>query len=127
MAREPHSEQAPDSAREGARVAFFEAKNYPKAVLFYKHLVMYSKKSEERLASQRQISACYFDHLTDYPMAVVEISRLVAMLQDPKEIADYKMSLARAYYYQNNFSQAENEVDEFLRRKDPTRSNALKC
>ena len=36
------------------------------------------------------------------------------MLSDPREKIEYKMKLARAYYYQNNFAQAENEADEFL-------------
>ena len=41
------------------------------------------------------------------------------MLDDSKDRAFYKMSLARAYYYQNDFAQAENEADEFLRRDIP--------
>jgi tetratricopeptide (TPR) repeat protein len=36
------------------------------------------------------------------------------MLSNSSEKTDYKIKLARAYYYQNNFIQAENEVDEFL-------------
>ena len=39
------------------------------------------------------------------------------MLGSTSEKTEYKMKLARAYYYQNNFSQAENEVDEFLTKE----------
>lgn len=115
--RNPQSDIAQQAAREGARIAFFELKNYERSIEFYQHLVMYSTDPNERISAQKQIAASYFDHMSDYPKAVVEINRLLPMLQDPKEIAEYKMSIARAYYYQNNFSQAENEADEFLRKE----------
>lgn len=119
LIRDPSGDLAIEAAREAARVSFFDIKDFRKAAIFYKHLVLYSKDYKERLQSQKQIADIYFDQLNDYPKAVVELNRLVAMLEDPKEKAFYKMSLARAYYYQNDFAQAENEADEFLRREIP--------
>jgi tetratricopeptide (TPR) repeat protein len=117
LLRKPDSAIALTAAREGAKAAFFEAKNFERAVYFYKYLIVYSPDAAERLLDQKQIATAYFDHLADYPKAVIELNRLLTMLTDSKERGEYKMSLARAYYYQNNFTQAENETEEFLRMK----------
>ncbi len=117
--RSPNSENAIKAAREAARISFFEIKDFEKAAKFYQQIVLSSKSSEERLLAQKQIASIYFDHLTDYPRAVIEINKLIIMLTDTKERTEFKMKLARAYYYQNNFTQAENEVDEFLKSNPP--------
>jgi tetratricopeptide (TPR) repeat protein len=109
-----------EAAREAARVSFYETKDFLKAIHFYQQLVLSSPDSAERLQAQKQIVSICFDHLTDYQKAVIEINKLIVMIPDPKEKAEYKMKLARAYYYQNNFTQAKNETDEFLRTSPPS-------
>ncbi len=117
--RSPQSELGIEAAREAARISFFDLKDFPKAAIHYQQIVLSSKNSEERLGAQKQIVAVYFDQLQDYPKAVVELNKLVVMLRNPQDQMDYRIKLARAYYYQNNFAQAENEVDEFIRSSPP--------
>lgn len=118
--RTPNSKLGIEAAREAARISFYEIKDFHKAVQFYQQIVLSSSDADERLNAQRQIVSIYFDHLTDYQRAVVEINKLLVMLSEPKEKTEYKMKLARAYYYQNNFTQAENETDEFLASNPPS-------
>ncbi len=116
--RSPSSDFGIKAIREAARVTFFEIKDFKKASEFFKLLLLYSKDAQERVQAQKQIADIYFNQLNDYPRAVIEINKYISMIHDPEEKAKYKISLARAYYYQNNFSQAENEVNEFLRQAD---------
>jgi tetratricopeptide (TPR) repeat protein len=115
ITRSPNSKLGVEAAREAARISFYEIKDFPKSIQYYQQIVLNSPNAEERMNAQRQIVSIYFDQLTDYPKAVLEINKLIVMIEDPKERSEYKMRLARAYYYQNNFAQAENEVEEFLR------------
>jgi tetratricopeptide (TPR) repeat protein len=117
MARDPENKLAIEAAREGARISFYEIKDFKKTADFYRHIVLYSKDSAERLKAQKQIADIYFGQMTDYKQAVIELNKAISMLSEPDDVAKYKVNLARAYYYQNNFFQAESEVDEFLRGK----------
>lgn len=113
--RSPESEIGLQATREAARIAFYETKNFAKAVEFYRALVLNSKDPEERLKAQKQVTSIYLEHLNNYAQAIIELNKLLPLIQDAGEKMQYKMNLARAYYYQNNFFQAEMEVDEFLR------------
>ena len=115
IARSPESEIGLKSAREAARLSFFELKDFKKAATFYNILVYNSPDADERLKAQKQVTSVYLDHLNNYRLAIVEINKVLPLIQDPSERMKYKMELAQAYYYQNNFFQAEMEVDEFLR------------
>lgn len=103
-----------EAAREAARIAFFELKDFKKSVEYYKKIVLSSTDAVERLNAQKQVAAVYFEHLADYPNAIIEINKILPLIRENSEKLKYKMDLARAYYYQNNFFQAEMEVDEFL-------------
>jgi len=120
ITRSPGTVVGLEAAREAARIAFYEIKDFPKAIHFYQQLVVSSPDAAERLQAQKQIVSICFDHMTDYQKAVIEINKLIVMVHEPKEKAEYKMKLARAYYYQNNFTQAKNETDEFLRTNPPS-------
>ncbi len=119
VTRSPESKIGLEAAREAAKISFYDTKDFQKAIKFYQQLVLSSPDANERLLAQKQIVSICFDHLTDYQRAVIEINKLIVMIPDPKEKAEYKMKLARAYYYQNNFTQAQNETDEFLRTSPP--------
>ncbi len=114
--RSPGEDSSIKASREAARISFFELKDFKKAVEYNKQLILSSKDPEERKLAQKQIADIYFNQLNDYSMAIIEINKLLVMLSDQNEVAKYRMDVARAYYYQNNFDQAENEVDEFLRQ-----------
>jgi tetratricopeptide (TPR) repeat protein len=117
--REPNTQLGLKATREAARISFYEIKDFRKAAEFYKSLVLNSESSEERMIAQENIVSLYFDHLNDYEKSVIELNRLISMLTDFSDKAKFKMDLARAYYYQNNFAQAENEADEFLIQNPP--------
>lgn len=107
------------SAREASRISQYEIKNYEKAIYFHRHLVLYSDNSEERIKSQKDIAYIYFDNLQNYQQAIIEFYKLLQMTKVDAEIAMYKLSIARANYYINNFDQAQNEINEISRLKIP--------
>jgi tetratricopeptide (TPR) repeat protein len=115
-----------DAAREGARVAFFEVKDYEKAIYFHQFLVLNSADERERVESQKQIATIYFNNLQNYQKAIIEFSKLQQMHLNDYEQALNKINLARAQYYLNNFFQAESEIDSLLklRSDDNIRFNA---
>lgn len=116
-----------EAAREAARISFFEIKDFNKAVQYHHFIVLNSPDEKERLESQKQIAAIYFNNLQNYPAAIIEYSKLQQMPHSDLEAAQYKMNVARAQYYQNNFFQAESEIDSLLKLKsdDSTRFSAL--
>lgn len=116
-----------EAAREAARVAFFELKDYQKTIEYYHFIVLHAPDETERLEAQKQIAAIYFNNLQDYKSAIMEYSKLQQMPHTDLEAAQYKMAVARAHYYMNNFFQAESEIDSLLRLKadDNIRFGAL--
>ncbi|KHD87254.1 MAG: hypothetical protein OM95_15410 [Bdellovibrio sp. ArHS] len=116
-----------EAAREAARISFFEIKDFNKAIDYHHFIVLHSTDEKERLESQKQIAAIYFNNLQNYQQAIIEYSKLQQMPHTDLEAAQYKMNIARAQYYQNNFFQAESEIDSLLKLKgdENTRFSAL--
>lgn len=104
-----------ESARKAAKIAHFEVKDFKRSAEFYRMIVLKSGDALERLAAQKMLADIYFDHLADYRQSIVEVNRFLSLSTDSQERTKYKISLARAYYYQNFFDQALNEVEEFLK------------
>lgn len=125
--RNSPSEFPLDAAREAARISFFEIKDFPKAIEYHRFIVLNSPNDKERLQAQKEIADIYFNNLQNYQMAVIEYSKLQQMPHSDAEEAQYKMNVARAQYYQNNFFQAESEIDSLLKLKgdDATRFSAM--
>jgi len=115
LKRAPDGEYAIKAAREGARIASLETKDYKKAADYYQFLVLHSELPEERISAQKQLAALYFDQLQEYDRAILELSKLVRSTKSEAEIAKYKLDIARANYYQNNFFQAHSELDDLLK------------
>jgi tetratricopeptide (TPR) repeat protein len=113
--RSPESRESVVAAKEGAKIAFFELKDFRKAAEFNQHVILSSQVPEERMAAQMQLATIDFDHLADYPAAVREISRLLTLDLNHAERTAYRLRLAKAYYFQNNFLQAESEAGDFLK------------
>ncbi|HWU44820.1 MAG TPA: tetratricopeptide repeat protein, partial [Bdellovibrio sp.] len=115
------------AAREASRLSFFQVKDYPKTLEYLHFIVLHSPDEKERLEVQKQIAAINFNNLQNYQVAIVEYSKLQQMHHTDQEAAQYKMNLARAHYYLNNFFQAESEIDGLLKLKadDDTRFSAL--
>ncbi len=125
--RSPQTALGIKAAREAARISLYETKDYKKAIEFYQHLVLYSKDPQERIQAQKEVATIYFDNLQSYKEAIIEFSKLLQMPHLDFEQAKYKLSIARAHYYLNNFFQAESEINEILRLKidDQLRFNTL--
>lgn len=115
------------AAREASRLAFFEIKDFSKAINYHHFIVLHSPDVRERIESQKQIASIYFNNLQNYQQAILEFSKLQQMPHTDLEAAQYKMSIARAQYYLNNFFQSESEIDSLLKLKsdDNTRFSAL--
>lgn len=114
---DPHSLVA---AREGARVAIFELKDYSRSISYLRHLVLYSDVLEEREQAQLQLANIYFEHLQDYTAAITEIHRALTMNESPAARKRLSLRLARSYFYMAQFDQAESELNELLKGKlDP--------
>ena len=127
MKRNPTSEWALKAAREGSRIAFFDTKDFKKAVFFYRHLVVNSSDDQERIDAQKKMGEVYLENLQDYPRAIIEYSKLVEQNLSDQEVGLYRLGLARAHYYQNNLFQADSEIAQILKLKveAPLRFNAM--
>lgn len=117
--RDPDSVMAVSAARYGARVAALDAKNYQRAIQFYRNLVLFSPDREERMKSQRQIAEIYFGNLANYEQAIVEYNKLLRLSDKDEEKYEYRFNIAKAYYQLNNFYQSSVEIDELLSRDIP--------
>lgn len=115
ISREPENRLAIDSARQASRIAFFDIKDFQEALKFYNHLILYSPISTERIDAQKRIASIYFENLNDYPHAIIEYNKLLALKNSDAEIVDYKLRIAKSYFYQNNFYQAQTEVESALK------------
>ena len=113
--RNPQSNIALLAAKEGSKVALLELKDFKKATEFFQIIVVLSDDVTERVAAQKQLASVYFDQLTDYPKAIGELNKLLATTLEPNEKAKYRIKLAKAYFFTNNFLQAESEATDFLK------------
>lgn len=116
----PQSKYPMEAARDAARISYYELKDYTKAAQFHHFIVLNSPDKAERLESQKQIASIYFNNLQNYQQAIIEFSKLQQMSHTDFEAAQYKLNIARAQYYLNNFFQSESEIDSLLKLKsDP--------
>ncbi len=106
-----------DAAREAARISFYEIKDYKKAIQYFQFLVLHSKSPEERLQSQRQVASINFDNLQDYNQSIAELSKLLEMPHNEFQETQYRLNLARAYFYLGNYFQSLSELDSLLSKK----------
>lgn len=113
----PDGDRALESAREGARIAHLELKNYPRAVEFYRHIILRSPDPAERKEAQRAVAQIYFENLQDFERAVIEFERLLKFTTTTEEAFRYRLNLAKAHLQLNNLDQAANELDVILSLK----------
>ncbi len=113
--RDPESELALKSARKASRLALFELKDFKSAIEYFHYLVVHSRDAGERLEAQKEIADIAFEKLTDYRRAIAEYNKLLELKTSPDEFLDYKLRVAKAYYYSNDFYQAETEAKSALR------------
>lgn len=115
--RDSGSDLVLESAREAARVSFYDLKDYKRAIEYYRYLVLHSPEPQERMQSQKTVATIYFDNLQNYAAAIDEFSKLIEMPHNDLEGYQYRLSMARAYYYMGNYFQALSEADAILAKK----------
>ncbi|PWU19598.1 MAG: hypothetical protein C5B49_05500 [Bdellovibrio sp.] len=103
------------ASREGARIAYFELKDYRRALVFYQNLAYHSQDPSETLQAQRQVVAIYFEHLGDYERVIVEAGKLLGVERDPLLKIEDRLKIARSHFHLNRFSQALYEIEEAQR------------
>jgi tetratricopeptide (TPR) repeat protein len=108
--KEGVSELSIKSARELAKIYLYEFKDYDKAIIQLRFLILNSKDANERIKSQKQIAQIYFDNKAQYENAVLEFSHLLNMPLSKSENIDIRLSIARAYYHMGNFEQSWREA-----------------
>lgn len=101
--------------REAARISFFELNDYPRSIQYHRQLILKSPNQNERISSQRQVAQIYFDNLQDYNNAVTEFSKLLLMNPSTKDAFEFRINIARSWFYLNNMFQAMAEVDTLLK------------
>jgi tetratricopeptide (TPR) repeat protein len=116
--REGISDLAVKSARELTKIYLYEFKDYEKTIQNLRFLILYSKDSEERIKSQKQIAQIYFDNKAQYSDAVAEFSRLLSMPLSKEENSQIRLSIARSYYHLGNFQQSWQEADSLSTTED---------
>lgn len=112
--RAPDGPRAVQYARQGARIAHLETKNYPQAIDFYRTLILRAPDPIERKTAQRYVAQIYFDNLLDYDQAVVEFEKLLKLEHRPEEAFRYRLNLAKSHFQLNNLDQAGHELDVIL-------------
>ncbi len=105
------------AAQEAARISNYDLKRFKDAIDLYKHVVLYSPAERERIDAQKHIAEIYFTQTLDYRNAIIEYSRLLELPHGDAEEAQYRMAIARSYFYQNNFFQSQMEIDRILKGK----------
>jgi tetratricopeptide (TPR) repeat protein len=115
--RNPDGPKALEASRVGARVAQVNAKDFPSAIQFYKHLVLKSESVEERRQAQENVALIYFEQVQDYNQAVYEFEKLMKLELPPAEAFRFRLNLAKSHFELNNLEQATNELETLLSRK----------
>ena len=113
---DPKTPTALKAAKEAARITHYETKNYKAAVGYYKDLVLYSPLQKERVEAQKQIANLQFAQILDYTQSITEYSRLLELPHSIAEDLEYRTAIAKSYFYQNNFFQAQAEIDSIIKR-----------
>ena len=113
--RKPQSVHALAAAKEGARVALLELNDFNEAASFLQSIVVNSSDIQERVAAQKQLATIYFEQAVNYGKAVEEINKLLSTQLDEADRIKFKIKLAKAYFFTNNFVQADSEITEFFK------------
>ncbi len=113
--RQTNTDLALEAAKEAARVSYYELKDYRKASEYFQHIILYSKVSADRIQAQKKIAELNFSNLQNYKQAIIEYSKLLQLPHSAGEEIEFRLAIARSFFYQNNFFQALVEVDSILK------------
>lgn len=112
----PETALGMEAARLGGELAYYTAEDFKRAIFFYRHIVRHSQNPQEIKVSQKKIAEIYYEKFSDYAQAIVEYNRLLSMNPPRADEIEYKVKIAKAYYYSANFDQTLMEVAEFEKK-----------
>ena len=108
------------SAKEAAKILQYQLKRPKEAVVYYKHIILYSPDTKDHVEAQKNLANLHFIETLEYAQAIADYSRLLELPHSQKEDLDYRLALARCYFYLNDFFQSQVEIDTILNRSaDP--------
>ena len=106
-----------EAAREGSRICVNNLKEYGKGTFFLSYLALNSSDETEVIQAQKQLVDLLFYKIGDYTRAVEAINRLINFPITGEEKVELGLLLARSYFYLNEFSQSQFEIDRAMRSK----------
>lgn len=115
-AKLPNSALGLRSAKAAADLLHYQLKRPREAADFYKHVILHSQDEKERIVAQKSLADLHFTETLDYTQAISEYSRLLELPHSENEDLDYRIAIARSYFYQNNFFQSQVEIDTIVSR-----------
>lgn len=113
------SELGVAAAQEGSKVALVQLKDYGRAAGLLSYLVLNASSQDQIIAAQKQLVDVYFNKIGDYTRATEEINRVLNYPLSPEDKVQMLLSLARSYFYLNDFSQSLVELDRVLKLNPP--------
>ncbi len=116
-------------AKTAGQIALVKAKDFSKAIGFFKLIVLKSPVAQERIEAQKNLANIYFAYLPvpDYEKAINEFSKLLSLSLNTDDKFELRLNLAKSYYRLNNFFQAQIEIDTLLEAlKDKSKKYELK-
>lgn len=115
-AKLPDSSLGLRSAKAAADLLHYQLKRPREAADFYKHVILHSQDQKERITAQKNLADLHFTETLDYTQAIAEYSRLLELPHSENEDLDYRIAIARSYFYLNNFFQSQVEIDAIVSR-----------
>lgn len=112
----PDDPMAVTAAKEAARIAQYEIKDFGRTVGFLKFIILKSQDFKDRFQAQDSLASIYFENLQNYKGAINEYNRLIEISSSESDKQKYAQMVARSNYYLGNFEQTLNEIDELLKR-----------
>lgn len=115
--RDPTSQLSVEAAKDGAKIALYEIKDYQKAIYFLKMIVQNSKLFDDVKQAEINITQINFDNLQNYNEAIKGFNKILEANKSDSNLYKLRLNLARAYYYKNDFLQSEKELQYLLSLK----------
>lgn len=114
------------SLSEAARIVRLEVKDYPKALMLYRKLILEAEDALVRLQAQEAITEIYFENLQDYTLALKELLILEPLVTDPQKKELIKLRIAQCMQLTGAHSAALEFIEAALSGSKYEQKNFLK-
>lgn len=114
------------SLSEAARVLRLEIKDYAKALMLYRKLILEAEDALVRLQAQESITEIYFENLQDYSTALKELLILEPLITDPQRKEFIKLRIAQCMQLTGSHTAALEFIEAALGASKYEQQNFLK-